>query len=398
MSSDDEQTKEEKRRQRNKRIAVWWFSAALHCAADSRILKCDREQSGAEYITEILRGHAEVVQANYRLTPANFRLLGDELLARGLQCGGDLIIEEHVGMFMQLVAQGATIRKLCLDFQHSEETVSRSLREVITALLRMIPEYMKLPQSDEPIHPKLREGTDFYPFKGALGAIDGTHIPAFPDSHETFKERWRNRKGQVTQNVMAAVDFNGNFLTVVSGWEGSAHDALVLRRAIDDGFTVPEGRYYLVDAGYANTHQFLSPYRGKTYHLAQFRQRSAQNRYGSAEELYNHRHAQLRNVVEKAFGILKGRFRILRDMHKYKYHFQAKLVIAFCVLHNFINRHQSVEVDFEEAASESDDSDDSDSDAPSTSANVSRGTDAQRGGGALKESIRDMFWNARRMN
>ncbi|KAJ1689785.1 hypothetical protein LUZ63_013940 [Rhynchospora breviuscula] len=139
-------------------------------------------------------------------------------------------------MFLQLVAQGATIRKLCLDFQHSEETVSRSLRE------------------------------------DALGAIDGTHIPVFPDSHETFKERWKNRKGNVTQNVMAAVDFNGNFLTVVFGWEGSAHDALVLRRAIDDGFTVPEGRYYLVDGGYANTHQFLSPYRGKTYHLAQFRQ------------------------------------------------------------------------------------------------------------------------------
>ncbi|KAJ1702659.1 hypothetical protein LUZ63_002438 [Rhynchospora breviuscula] len=181
MSSDDENTKEEKRRQCNKRIAIWWFTAALHCAGDSRTLRRDRDQSGAQYIREILRGHAAVVQANYRLTPANFRLLGDELLARGLNLGGDLIIEEHVGMFLQLVAQGATIRKLCLDFQHSEETVSRSLRE------------------------------------DALGAIDGTHIPAFPDSHETFKERWKNRKGNVTQNVIAAVDFNGNFLTVVSG-------------------------------------------------------------------------------------------------------------------------------------------------------------------------------------
>ncbi|KAJ1702575.1 hypothetical protein LUZ63_002354 [Rhynchospora breviuscula] len=110
----------------------------------------------------------------------------------------------------------------------------------------------------------------------ALGAIDGTHILAFPDT------------GNMTQNVMASVDFDGNFMAVVSGWEGSAHDALILRRTLEDGFTVPEGWYYLVDGGYANTQQFLSPYRGKTYHLAKFQQRRSQNRYENAEELYNH--------------------------------------------------------------------------------------------------------------
>ncbi|KAJ1697876.1 hypothetical protein LUZ63_006388 [Rhynchospora breviuscula] len=225
MSDDDDY--ESKKRERNKQVALLWFNAALLCEADSKRLKHDREMSGAEYITKQLNGHSGAFYDNYRLTPANFRLLYDKLRARGLRCGGDLIIEKHVGMFLQLVAQGAIIRKLALDFQHFEET-------------------------------------------DALGAIDGTHIPAFPDTEQTFKERWRNMKGNMTQNVMAAVDFDGNFLAVVSGWEGSAHDALVLRRTLEDGFTVPEGRYYLVDEGYANTHQFLSPYHGKTYHLAKF--------------------------------------------------------------------------------------------------------------------------------
>ncbi|KAJ3686380.1 hypothetical protein LUZ61_015544 [Rhynchospora tenuis] len=184
----------------------------------------------------------------------------------------------------------------------------------------------------------------------------------------------------MTQNVIAVVDFNGNFRAVVVGWEGSTHDSLVLRRTIDAGFTVPKGRYYLVDGGYANTQQFLAPYCGKTYHLAQFQQRRPRNRYENAEELHNHRHAQLRNVVEKAFGILKGRFRILRDMHRYKYSFQTNLVIAYCVLHNFINRHQRVQVDFEEDATSSDGSDDPDTDVPSTSANVS-------GAQMLKEGV-----------
>jgi hypothetical protein len=117
---------------------------------------------------------------------------------------------------------------------------------------------------------------------------------------------------------LAAVDFDMNFVYVSVGWEGSAADMKVLRSAIDDGgFTVPPGRYYLADSGYANTGSFLCPYRGHIYHLAQFQQTRAQNRYQSSEDLFNHRHAQLRNVVERTFGVLKMRFKILRIMHPY---------------------------------------------------------------------------------
>ncbi|KAJ3708861.1 hypothetical protein LUZ61_012566 [Rhynchospora tenuis] len=106
-----------------------------------------------------------------------------------------------------------------------------------------------------------------------LGAIDGTHIQAIPHRGDRFKERFRNRKQVYSQNVMAVVDFDGNFVAVVAGWEGSAHDNMILRRAVNNGFTVPQGRYYLVDGGYINTPQFLAPYRCITYHLAQFRAR-----------------------------------------------------------------------------------------------------------------------------
>jgi hypothetical protein len=42
---------------------------------------------------------------------------------------------------------------------------------------------------------------------------------------------------------MAAVDFDLKFTYVLTSWEGSAHDALILADAIerDDGFTVPPG-------------------------------------------------------------------------------------------------------------------------------------------------------------
>ena len=58
-----------------------------------------------------------------------------------------------------------------------------------------------------------------------------------------MQQAFRGRKTNPTQNVMVAVDFDLKFKYVLAGWEGSAHDALILADAIerDDGFTVPQG-------------------------------------------------------------------------------------------------------------------------------------------------------------
>ena len=44
---------------------------------------------------------------------------------------------------------------------------------------------------------------------------------------------------------MAIVDFDLKFTYVLVGWEGSAHDALILDDVIDrnDGFAVPKGNW-----------------------------------------------------------------------------------------------------------------------------------------------------------
>lgn len=53
---------------------------------------------------------------------------------------------------------------------------------------------------------------------------------------------------------------HGHSTSVSSGWEGSTSDAGVLKSAIQTGFHVPRGKFYLVDGGYANTPNFLAPY------------------------------------------------------------------------------------------------------------------------------------------
>lgn len=58
-----------------------------------------------------------------------------------------------------------------------------------------------------------------------------------------MEHAFRGRKSYPTQNVMAAVDFDLRFTYVLAGWEGTAHDALVLRDALEreNGLRVPQG-------------------------------------------------------------------------------------------------------------------------------------------------------------
>lgn len=168
--------------------------------------------------------------------------------------------------------------------------------------------------------------------------MDGTLIPAsVPTASQTA---FRSRKAHISQNVLAICDFDMMFTYVYAGWEGSANDAFVLRNAIDssDSFPFPPpGKYYLVDAGFANYPSFLASYRGCRYHLQEWT-RGRRNMRGP-QELFNYTHSRLRNCIERCFGVFKRRFALLRDgMTNYKFRRQVKIVIACCALHNFIRR------------------------------------------------------------
>lgn len=101
------------------------------------------------------------------------------------------------------------------------------------------------------------------------------------------------------------------------------------------------GKFYLVDAGYACRPGFVPPYRGTRYHLNEY---SGRNYPTNARELFNLRHSSLRVHVERAFGALKNRFRILDNKPFHPYKTQVKLVLACCILHNWILGHGEDEV------------------------------------------------------
>ncbi|XP_011627341.1 uncharacterized protein LOC105421508 [Amborella trichopoda] len=133
---------------------------------------------------------------------------------------------------------------------------------------------------------------------------------------------------------MAACSFDLRFIYVLAGWEGSSSNSSMLKAALKAGSKVPRDIYYLVDADYANTRNFIAPFRGVRYHL---------KAYGwgilapqNAKELFNLRHSSLWNVIERVFSVLKKRFPLLKVATPYPYETQVKIVVAACTVHNHI--------------------------------------------------------------
>lgn len=60
------------------------------------------------------------------------------------------------------------------------------------------------------------------------------------------------------------------FLYFLSGWEGSAADAAMYSHSRFVDLSIPEGNFYLADAGFGICHSLLVPYRGIRYHLAEW--------------------------------------------------------------------------------------------------------------------------------
>ena len=57
--------------------------------------------------------------------------------------------------------------------------------------------------------------------------------------------KYRNRKGDVTTNVLGVCSQDAQFIYVLSGWEGSAADGRMLRDALTrrNGLKIPQGKY-----------------------------------------------------------------------------------------------------------------------------------------------------------
>lgn len=179
-------------------------------------------------------------------------------------------------------------------FQHSGETVSRHFHVVLRAFAAIAKEMIKPPALDETPFEILRN-MKYYPwFKDCIVAIDGTHIPVVVPANQAIP--YRSRRKKCIEHVMIVYSFDMRFTWIWLGWEGSAYDFRIFTEAMTRPNTnfphPPQGKYYVVDAGYPNTRGYLAPYRGCRYHLQDYKNRARVRGY---KKIFNHAHSSTKH-------------------------------------------------------------------------------------------------------
>ncbi|KAA0032858.1 retrotransposon protein [Cucumis melo var. makuwa] len=226
-----------------------------------------------------------------------------------------------VAMFLHVLAHDVKNRVIQPEFVRSGETVSRHFNIVLLPVLRLYEELIKRPV---PVTSNCNDQR-WKCFENCLGALDRTYIKVNVPAGD--RPTFRTRKGEIATNVLGVCDTKGDFVYVLAGWEGSAADSRILRDAIslENGLQVPKG--------------VSRPVQRPAVPFA--RVAGAANAPTNAKEYFNMKHSSARNVIERAFGVLKGRWAILRGKSYYPLQVQCRTILACALLHNLINREMT---------------------------------------------------------
>ncbi|KNE91534.1 hypothetical protein PSTG_15055 [Puccinia striiformis f. sp. tritici PST-78] len=184
-----------------------------------------------------------------RMQRTTFNNLVNELEINGyIADARSVTSEEQMLIFLDIVCHNNSMRQTAVKFHRGLYTVQRYFALVLDSLVAIYPNYVKFDLNSCKQPPHISENPKYRAFKSALGALDGVFVPAGVPSH--LQSPWRNRKGFLAQNVLAAVNFNFEFVYVLAGWEGSAHDTRVFNDATSKRLKIPLKKYFLADAGY----------------------------------------------------------------------------------------------------------------------------------------------------
>ncbi|KAK5648096.1 hypothetical protein RI129_002988 [Pyrocoelia pectoralis] len=213
-------------------------------------------------------------------------------------------------------------------------------KEIVTIVASLLPNYITWPDKgrchDEEVVFRRRS----HGFPGVVGAIDGCHIQIKAPTGNPIDFYNRNKVHSII--LQGVCDHKGRFIDVFIGMPGRMHDARVFRQS--DLFEqlsnaenplLPPNMHLLGDSAYPLMTNLMTPFRDNG-HLTR------------EQSIYNIKLSSIRSIIERAFGLLKGKFRRLQYLDVSHLDMGNSMIAAACVIHNFlIDRH---EVNFENEA------------------------------------------------
>lgn len=280
-----------------------------------------------EAIDSDIHDHSGEFRRAFRMSRTRFNILVDFVVGNWISVHGLKSFEcaqaEKGGLRMQVAialhwaSLESGLRTTASLFGVCRTKVWSNVSKVMDVILAHSNKFIKLPENWKKV------SEDFEKVAGipcVAAAVDGTHILL------NRPENWigiYNRKGVPSLNMQGIVDSKAFFMSI-SIKHGSCNDVQVWN---DSSFgrnvesIIPPKTFLLGDSIYKLRPNMMIPYENTTR--------------DSDERRYNYKHSITRNIVERAFALLKGRWRVMKHLRVHGIE-EAARIIEFCVcLHNF---------------------------------------------------------------
>lgn len=259
-------------------------------------------------------------------------------------------VDQRVAICIWRLGTNVEYRTISHLFGIGQSTAVSITNHVASAIVKNLLSLFIRTPSEQEFESIIQGFRDKWGFPQCGGAIDGTHIGIL--APPVSSADYYNRKGFYSVILQGVVDNRLMFWDINVGWPGKVHDARVFANSSlfergqsntlfpritvrFEGVDVPV--VILGDAAYPLLPWLMKPY-------------PENEQTTPAQATFNNRLSKARMTVERAFGLLKGRWRCLMKRCDCRIHNINTIISACCVLHNFcqVNGEECEEIATEE--------------------------------------------------
>ncbi|CAL1678273.1 unnamed protein product [Lasius platythorax] len=248
----------------------------------------------------------------------------------------DIPLSKKLFLTLWIIATPESFRSVAGRFGLSKGVAWNIFKEVVYALKRIMPRFIRWPNNAECEESERVFRIRSRGFPGVVRAIDGCHIRIKQPPRNA--NDYYNRKEFHSIILQGTCDHTGKFIDCLIGRPGRAHDAAVFRSSIiyarltdQVNPLLPPQRHIIGDSAYPLLQNVMTPFRDN-------------GNLTPEKSTYNTRLSSIRSIIERAYGLLKGKWRRLKYLDVQSTEMANYIIAAACTLHNFLILHNEIEM------------------------------------------------------
>lgn len=230
-------------------------------------------------------------------------------------------------IFLSFIANTEPLTPIATRFDISISSTFRVIRRVVAWILTKLNEAIQWPANYQEVRKVCETFHSKTGISNVLGVIDCTHIKIEKPKNTTG---YCNSKGYFSIILQATVDSDLRFTNIYCGEPGSLNNSRVFRKSPlfasasqNENALFPHNTFIIGHSGYPLLSWLVPPFRENSRLTLQQRE-------------FNALHASARKFSNKAFNLLKSRFKRVKFFTVYRnIAFITDAVVAACILHNY---------------------------------------------------------------